>query len=84
MVAPQESKESRRIARIHENPAGEFTRTQRGNPDVRFAAERNLRNLTEKPTSKNLASFTFTGPEPVVAKRHLCWNGKPMSVLVNN
>jgi hypothetical protein len=58
VVAPQESKESRRLARIHENPAGESTRIQRENPAVRFAAERNLRNLTEKSTSKNLASFT--------------------------
>ena len=64
VVAPQESKEPRRPARIHENPAEESTRTQRENPAVRFAAERDLRNLTEKPTSKNLAFFTE--PRPVL------------------
>jgi len=67
VVAPQESKESRRLARIHENPAGESTRTQRENPAVRFAAERNLRNLTEKSTSKSLASFTANVPPPTRA-----------------
>ena len=68
VVAPQESKESRRLARIHENPAGESTRIQRENPAVRFAAERNLRNLTEKFTSKNLASFTAKFPTSELIK----------------
>ena len=35
----------------------ESTRIKRENPTVRFAAERNPRNLTGKSTSKNLAFF---------------------------
>ena len=45
-----EPREPRHPARIHENPARESTIIQRENAAVRFAAERNPRNLTTNPT----------------------------------